>query len=152
MTDYPTREAIDAAKATLIALIQRAAPQSDPTSGLAWNVMEGAVRVLSALDAIPGLHYPDAEPEPQRTFSEVLAAAEEHATVGSPEHHILFAAYGYVEARPEWFEASFVDHPAAMLQRAASVATDYDDRCASHTLKAAVYIALRHPEWFGGEA
>lgn len=105
MTDYPTREAINAAKATLIALIQPA---------------------------------------------EVLAAAEQRATVGSTEHHILLAAYDYATTHPEWFAASLIDDPAAMLQRAAWSAAEYEDQLARHTLKAAAYVALRHPDWFGG--
>lgn len=152
MTDYPTREDIETTRRTLVLLIHRAAQQRDPTSGLAWNVMEGAVRVLNNLDAIPGLQLP--EPKPQRTASQVLNTAWARSADGSPEEAILFAVNRYAKADPELFDASLVGDPVSMLMEAGFKASDreHPDYTAAGLLMATSHIATAHPDWFDGQA
>lgn len=94
---------------------------------------------------------PEHEPQPQRTPGWLKRESDRAQQRSSSIP---------VQALPTVVKASsshqrgprYVDDPAEMLRRAAGFAAEYDDRRANRTLMAAVYIALRHPEWFGGEA
>lgn len=152
MTDYPTREAIDAAAETIEALQDHV--DRDALGGLAtWHGLETVRQILIYLDFCPGLHLPEPKPEPkpQRTASEVLAEAEQYVTVGSPEHHIIIAAYGYVKSNPEWF-ADWHKWPSAQsaLPYAAYCAGQANDEIASAALQAAAIVAQKHPRLFVG--
>ena len=155
MTDYPTREAIDAAADTIEAL-QLHLERSAPGFGAAWSGLETARQILTNLDAFPGLHYPDAEPEPESepkpTAAEVLEAAWLKADDGSANESILYAALRYADTCHEWFDGADWSQPHEALSGASVRAYHAECIPGQYALIAASHVASDHPHLFGGAA
>jgi hypothetical protein len=152
MTDYPTRAEIDTTAETIEAL-QNAVDRSKAGWGVVWNGLETAREILDVLDHVPGLHYPDAEPEPQPkpTAAEVLEAAWVIADDGSANESILYAALRYAQTNPEWFKSWHgYNLPSSALIAASNEATYAGVSTAAHLLTAASCVASDHRHLFGG--
>ena len=152
MTAYPTRAEIDATTATLRRL--RSHLGGELVHGLAWSAIDGTLRILDNLAAVPGLHYPDAEPEPE-TKPTALQALREAWLRADPsvEEDILSAALKYAQSHPEWFaEWHAYERPSRALMAAATEAQNAGDNTAPQLLNAASHVAADHPHLFGGAA
>ena len=151
MTDYPTRAEIDATSATLRLL--RSHLGGELVHTLAWTAINNTLRILDNLAAVPGLHYPDAEPEPE-TKPTALQALREAWLRADPsvEEDILSAALKYAQSHPEWFDGADWSKPQEALSGASVRAYHAECIPAQYALIAASHVANDHPHLFGGAA